>query len=789
VDFILAKHLAMASYTPRFLLGRENDRFFVFETNGRSYNYDIVSYRWETVDAYKCEFIDGINWTVTISERKLRKIQNLMRRQDVQYMWVDSVCINKQDKKQESEELSKMFYYYKYARKCFLLVEMPALFDPQQIVDDLKFLDHVIYLIGGAAMASDTMRLTPKLAERLDEWSFKKDWAFGLDQLVVRSAAIDLGVLNCYATSIAQVISLFENEYFTRVWTFQEMILGKNIEIVGVVTEKEMSNIGSLDVWMDLATDCMDKAAKISAWISNPRILKTASVSLILRFIEDDILILDALQTTVRGINSARIDIINGGQSWWVENQKGISNIFSAVSIIPRESFVMHDLFRGLLGIFNGLFTPEEIEREISGDDIEKISFAFFKRLSDRTGCAWTKLSISSRERGEWDWIPVIEQKHDPILGIPHVEMAGVGGRGVKQNGSEKPERQNNLKTDIFAGVVNFGRLKPKGIAKTEGLTGLLGAPKKYMSIHLKEEKKGFHFIFRGCNGGKDLKTGRFKSEPIPINDRVVDVAGDETGRRLAQCATILGCILDPGSNMVEYRGRLLRKLAPQWETSDPNAKPSMWPERCVSGTIFERHDCAHYLRTHNMSMNYRMGAITDYRSRLAKGSTANISCQLRVNCGCTITAPFSLIFEAITAVENSSLGGTTGVQDNDGRIHLNDGLGLVQIGDLGRTFNLVAFGGDDDYHKSYAKSCRKTRKGKFVNPTKSHPTGRALIRSDYTHDMTDMLRDYGYVPTGAGNLLICQEYPLGSYKIRGVCIDNYIPQKKQRPPHSVNIE
>ncbi|KAI3321462.1 heterokaryon incompatibility protein-domain-containing protein [Xylariaceae sp. AK1471] len=749
----------MASYTPQMLLGHDNGRFFVFPTNGRSYNYDIVSYRWDKVDPYTCEIIDGINWTLTNSEGKLKKIMNLMSRQNIQYMWVDSVCINKHDKKQEAEEMSKMFYYYKSARKCYLLIDMPELFYPQQVVDDLKFLDHVTSLIGGAAMASDTMRLSPKLAERLHEWAYEREWAFDLDKSIVRSAAIDLGVLNCYSTSIGHVISLFGNEYFKRVWTFQEMILGKNIEIVGVVTEDEMSNIGSLGTWMDLATDCMDKAVKIYKWIHNPRILNTASVSLILRFIDDDISTLSALQTTVRGINAARIDIINGGESWWVENQKGISNIFSAVSIIPRECLVMHDLFRGLLGIFNGLFTPEEIKRDIFGEDIEKISFAFFKQLSFRTGCAWTKLSISSRERGEWDWIPVIEQKHDPTP------------------------------TDIFAGVVNFGLLKQKGRAKTEALTGLLGVPRKYMSIQLKEEKKGFHFIFRGCNCGRNLKTGLFKSEPIPINDRVINVTGDETGRTLAQCATILGCILDPGSNVVEYRGRLLRKLAPIWKPSDPNARPSMWPERCVSGTIYEHAACPRYLRTHNMSMNYRMGAITDYGSRLAKGSTANISCEVRVNCGCTIIAPFSLIFEALTAVEGSSLGGTTGQQDKDGRIHLNDGLGLVQIGDLGRTFNLVALGGDANFHRSYASSCRKIPKGKEVIPMNSHPTGRALIKADYTHGIMNMLRKYGYVHTGAGNLLICREHPLGKYKIRGVCVDNYIPTKKQGEVRRVTIK
>lgn len=159
---------------------------------------------------------------------------------------------------------------------------------------------------------------------------------------------------------------------------------------------------------------------------------------------------LNSLQTQVKGINSARSDIINGGPYWWYENYKGISNVFSVVSIRPRKCDQRVDIFRGLLGVFSGLFTPEEIERDISGDDLEKISFAFFKQLFTKTGYAWTKLAISSGERGEWDWIPVVEN---------------YGGF---------------LTTDCFGGVVNLGRVKPKdyekGQAKATAMTGMTGS-------------------------------------------------------------------------------------------------------------------------------------------------------------------------------------------------------------------------------------------------------------------------------------------------------------------------
>ena len=529
------------------------------------------------------------------------------------------------------------------------------------------------------------------------------------------------------------------------------MILGKNITMWGI-NHKSISCIGEFHTWMDLATDSKDKAAKLQAWIELCRVHKTASVNAILGIIEDDNLSLSSLQMQVLGIHSARTDIINGGPNWWYENYKGISNIFSAVSLTPRKCREKADIFRGLLGIFSGLFTPEEIDKQMSGNDIEKISFNFFKQLSTKTTHAWTKLAISSKERGGWDWIPVVEN------------YSGV------------------MTTDCFAGVVNLGRLKQKGQekgqAKTSAMTGISGPPRSYMTIQLNKGNKDFQFIFKGCNCGKKITTGVFGSEPIPTYDQPKNVLKDETGTILVRCATILGAIMDPGHDVTKYRWRLLRKLQPKWTVSDPSAKPTGWINRCVSGTFWENPN-PHFLRTHNMSMNYQMRDITGCESRLANENTESISCRVRVNCGCEIVAPFSLIFEAITAVDGSFLGDTYATLDQDSRIVLKDGVGLVQVGDVGRSFNLVAFGGDVDAHKSYASCCRNTKVEKPAIPKSPWPCGRALIRAEFKHDITDMMRDYGYVKTGGnGNLLVCRNNPLDQYRIIGVCIDEHIANK-----------
>lgn len=178
--------------------------------------------------------------------------------------------------------------------------------------------------------------------------------------------------------------------------------------------------------------------------------------------------------------------------------------------------------------------------------------------------------------------------------------------------------------------------------------------------------------------------------------------------------------------------------------------------------------------------MNYRMVDLYDCGSRLAQGSTANVICKVTVNCGCVLIAPFSLVFEALTAIDGCSLGVRSVSVDDDHRILFSDGLGLIQIGDLGRTFSVVAFGGDTGAFKAHASACRKTKPNRQIKEKKPWPTGRALVREEFTHDVTDMMRNYGYSHGNkSGNLLLCRKHPADDYRIIGVCLDGNIQHKK----------
>jgi len=758
----------MATAVPTRLLGLINGHYFVFDTQDPSHSdkvggFDIVSYRWgDPVSEYDCN-IRGVKWKVKIPPAKLDDIKRLMRDEGIRYMWADCVCINAADKADTAKEVANMYDYYQKAKRCHILIDMERAWHPQGIVDDLALVDHVIASVAGASIVLESKALTDDTTKKLRSWA-EEPWAFPLDRSTVESAAVEPGLINCYATCIDHITSLFENKYFSRVWTFQEILLGKQICMWSVSASK-VSSIGGLEDWFNLATDARDKAEKLQRWIETSRVHKTDAVNAVLAVIHVHKLYLISLQARIQGIHNARTDIITGGPSWWVGNPGGVSNIFSAVSIVPRECTEQKDVFRGLLGIFNGLFSAGEIEECMQGN-MNVMTFEFFWRLSKRTGHAWTRLVLSGKGQTEpgWDWIPVVAEDGRPT-------------------------------TDCFAGVVNLGILDTRGNKKlvvSNATTIFWGSPRPYVDVTVRRVAErdtdggggggsdhDFRFFFRGCNCGKS--TGSWAgSSGIVIQepDRCKDVTEDETGRFLVRCGTILGRLLDPGYDIGEYRRRLFDGLGPVWKPTDANARPVDWVDRCVSGTYLAT---ASHFRVHNESAHYNMAAITKCKSRLCNDTTKRLECVMRMNCGCQVVAPFCMLFEAITAVRGSSLGARSATRDDDGRITLTDGLGLVQVeeAEQGREqrFRLIALEGSADAHRKHALLCMSTPPGRPVDEKMlMWPKGRALVDGNFSHGLPAILRGYGYVEAGgAGNLLLTRSHPLAYYRVMGVCIDNGI--------------
>jgi hypothetical protein len=139
----------MESVLPLRLLGLINGEFKVFDPRSPYYSptvekrgFDIISYTWSELKLeYKCG-IEGVYWDLTINMSKIEEIKRLMRlgeKGDVlPFMWVDCLCINQTDKAEKSDEISKMYQYYKRARKCHILIDIENPWNPLDMVDNFE---------------------------------------------------------------------------------------------------------------------------------------------------------------------------------------------------------------------------------------------------------------------------------------------------------------------------------------------------------------------------------------------------------------------------------------------------------------------------------------------------------------------------------------------------------------------------------------------------------------------------------------------------------------------------
>jgi hypothetical protein len=157
----------MATTLPQRLLTIVGGELGVINTIEHNVSeFDIVSYTWGgTVDAYDAS-IPGVNWKVEISKDRIDDIKRLMEapkgKYETRYVWADCVCIDQNNEAEKNTEMAKMYEYYKSARMCHILLHMDGIWNPHRILNDLRFIDHILSYLGGAALAREA-RLTPNL--------------------------------------------------------------------------------------------------------------------------------------------------------------------------------------------------------------------------------------------------------------------------------------------------------------------------------------------------------------------------------------------------------------------------------------------------------------------------------------------------------------------------------------------------------------------------------------------------------------------------------------------------
>jgi hypothetical protein len=165
----------MSSVRPLRLLRQQRGVFTLVDLR-HTYveSYDIISHRWYPAETKpygyddKCgadgrvltdpsdpekeltgHKIQALDWTIDTSREKIAHIKDFMIAADLEYLWVDCICIKQDDEEEKAGEVPKMFEYYKAAQTCHILMKMPAVWDPKEMVHELKFVDHVMYHMGG----------------------------------------------------------------------------------------------------------------------------------------------------------------------------------------------------------------------------------------------------------------------------------------------------------------------------------------------------------------------------------------------------------------------------------------------------------------------------------------------------------------------------------------------------------------------------------------------------------------------------------------------------------------
>lgn len=126
---IMAYHLLL-----RFLY-HTNGKFEVINTFSSTHmvkSFDIITYTWGAkTKPYNC-MIEGVTWDVKIGRQKLEDIKRLMIKNQIQYLWVDCVCLNQDDEREMAIEVLKMYEYYKRARKCYILMDMDEVWETRR---------------------------------------------------------------------------------------------------------------------------------------------------------------------------------------------------------------------------------------------------------------------------------------------------------------------------------------------------------------------------------------------------------------------------------------------------------------------------------------------------------------------------------------------------------------------------------------------------------------------------------------------------------------------------------
>ncbi|KAI8804099.1 heterokaryon incompatibility protein-domain-containing protein [Cladochytrium replicatum] len=174
--------------------------------------YAIVSHVWgpwwRQID------IPGVPWPVPL--HKLEKFNSLTayaNAQQYKWLWMDVLCIDQQNEEEKAAEMTKMKSFYANAMVAIIVVDC------------------------GTLIAEETL------------WRVLPKWPITVEEVPL-IGELGAGISHDFAQMQAAIAPLFADEWFWRVWTYQECILPMNTEIICSHGHRSKH---TLDDWLEVA--------------------------------------------------------------------------------------------------------------------------------------------------------------------------------------------------------------------------------------------------------------------------------------------------------------------------------------------------------------------------------------------------------------------------------------------------------------------------------------------------------------------------------------------------------
>lgn len=166
--------------------------------------FRAISYAWGSPELTQSIICNGQRLLVTSSVFELLSSTNILDLCDELPIWVDAVCINQRDDAEKADQVSKMGDLYSLAEEVIVWLG-PASFDSDLAMDAVR-------------AVSEKKALIPQ--EDLQR--------FSIDEEMVRKA----GLANTSEEARRALGSLFNREWFQRLWVFQEVVLARKSQVL-----------------------------------------------------------------------------------------------------------------------------------------------------------------------------------------------------------------------------------------------------------------------------------------------------------------------------------------------------------------------------------------------------------------------------------------------------------------------------------------------------------------------------------------------------------------------------